>query len=55
MGVGIKKLGAFAESAATALSGIADAFESVDNELASALEQHSSESSSQTRTGRRSA
>jgi hypothetical protein len=37
-GVGIKKLGEFAESAATALSGIADTFDGVDEELAAALE-----------------
>lgn len=38
-GVGIKKLGEFAEAAAGALSGIADAFDSVDDELALALEE----------------
>ncbi|PZU44743.1 MAG: hypothetical protein DI566_11655 [Microbacterium sp.] len=38
-GVGIKKLGTYAESAAEALSGVADAFESTDEELATALEE----------------
>lgn len=39
-GVGIKKLGEFAEAAAAALSGVAEAFDGVDDELASALEDH---------------
>lgn len=38
-GVGIKKLGEYAESAATALSGVADAFDAADDELARALEE----------------
>lgn len=38
-GVGIKKLGTYAASAAEALSGVADAFESTDEELATALEE----------------
>lgn len=40
-GAGIKKLGEFAGSAGTALSGIADAFDRVDDELAQALEERS--------------
>jgi len=46
-GVGIKKLGEFAESAATALSGVADAFDGVDDELASALEDRPTASPAQ--------
>ena len=37
-GVGIKKLGEFAAAAGTALGGVADAFDGVDDELARALE-----------------
>lgn len=37
-GVGLKKLSDYADSAAQALSGVADAFDAVDDELASALE-----------------
>jgi len=40
-GVGIKKLSEYAESAATALGGVADAFEGSDDELAKALEERS--------------
>ena len=38
-GVGISKLSDFAEAAAGALSGVADAFETADDELARALEE----------------
>lgn len=44
-GVGIKKLGEYAASAATALGGVADAFDGVDDELASALENRPAEAS----------
>lgn len=45
-GVGIKKLGEYAEAAATALSGVADAFDGVDDELARALEERPTEGAS---------
>ncbi len=47
-GVGIKKLGEYAEAAATALSGVADAFAAVDDELAKALEERASAASAST-------
>lgn len=44
-GVGIKKLGQYAEAAATALGGVADAFDGVDEELAAALEERAAQAS----------
>lgn len=38
-GIGLKKLGEYASEAAKALSGVADAFEGTDDELADAFEQ----------------
>ena len=38
-GVGSKKLGEYADAAASALGGVADAFDGVDDELARALEE----------------
>lgn len=46
-GVGIKKLGEFADAAATALGGVADAFDGVDDELARALEERPATSPTQ--------
>lgn len=49
-GVGIKKLGEYAEAAAAALSGVADAFTSAD-ELAKALEERAAGASASTSGG----
>ena len=50
-GVGIKKLGEYAEAAAGALSGVADAFTSADDELAKALEERAAGASASTSGG----
>ena len=50
-GVGIKKLGEYAEAAASALSGVADAFTSADDELAKALEERAAGASASTSGG----
>lgn len=42
-GIGIKKLGEFANAAAEALAGVADAFDTADDELARALEDRPTE------------